>query len=66
MVTRRGARTWLRLAFRQWLFLAVCQAAGSGLVTNLVFKDHWGGARPKQVVHAMMFVRPAGRRARSA
>jgi lipid A 4'-phosphatase len=40
---------WLQLGSRQWLFLAACLAAGPGLVANLVFKDHWGRARPNQV-----------------
>jgi len=50
ILTRGGARTWLRFAFPQWLFLAICLAAGPGLVANVLFKDHWGRARPKQVV----------------
>src|SRR5262249_18536369 len=49
IVTKLGARTWLHLAFAQWLFLAICLAAGPGLVANAVLKDHWGRARPKQV-----------------
>jgi lipid A 4'-phosphatase len=45
--SRRGA--WLGLLWGQWLFLAVCLGAGPGLVGNLIFKDQWGRARPKNV-----------------
>jgi lipid A 4'-phosphatase len=48
--TRGGSRTWLRLRFSQWVFLAISLAAGPGLVANVVLKDHLGRARPKQVV----------------
>jgi lipid A 4'-phosphatase len=48
--TRRDACTWFRFGFRNWVFLAVCLAAGPGLVANVVFKDHWGRARPHEVV----------------
>ena len=44
------ARRWLSLGSRQWLFLALCLAAGPGLVANLVFKNQWGRARPAQIV----------------
>jgi lipid A 4'-phosphatase len=46
----RGRPHWLGLGNRHWLFLAACLAAGPGLVANLVFKDQWGRARPKQIV----------------
>jgi lipid A 4'-phosphatase len=46
----RGRPQWLRLGRTEWLFLAACLAAGPGLVANLVLKDQWGRARPKQVV----------------
>jgi lipid A 4'-phosphatase len=45
----RGRLQWLQLGKAQWLFLAACLAAGPGLVANLVFKDHWGRARPRQI-----------------
>ena len=32
-----------------WLYLAVCLIVGPGLVANLVLKDHWGRARPRDV-----------------
>src|SRR5262245_20961434 len=50
LVTRYRSRAWLHLEFSQWLFLAVCIAVGPGLVANVIFKDHWGRARPKQVI----------------
>jgi lipid A 4'-phosphatase len=46
----RGRPQWLQLGKAQWLFLVACLAAGPGVVANLVFKDHWGRARPKQIV----------------
>lgn len=30
-------------------YIALCAAAGPGLVANLGFKDHWGRARPAQI-----------------
>jgi len=48
-ITRYRARTWLRLAFAQWAFLALCLAVGPGFVANVGFKDHWGRARPNEV-----------------
>lgn len=45
----RGAR-FLRLTGPQHIFLIACLALGPGLVTNLVFKDHWGRARPREIV----------------
>ena len=48
--TGRRGHTWLRLPFAHWVYLAICLAAGPGLVANLGFKDHWGRARPKDVI----------------
>ena len=50
LVTSLFRRAWLTLRFSQWLFLAVCYAVGPGVVANLIFKDHWGRARPKDIV----------------
>jgi lipid A 4'-phosphatase len=50
IMTRVRAGSWLRLSRTHWLFLAICLAVGPGVVTNLVLKDHWGRARPKQVI----------------
>ena len=33
----------------QWLFLALALAAGPGVVANVIFKEHWGRARPAQI-----------------
>jgi lipid A 4'-phosphatase len=49
-MTRDRKRAWLHLTFAQWLFLAISLAMGPGIVANLVLKDHWGRARPRQVV----------------
>lgn len=35
---------------KQWLYLLLALALGPGLLVNLVFKDHWGRARPVQLV----------------
>jgi lipid A 4'-phosphatase len=35
---------------RKALYLLVAIALGPGLVTNVVFKDHWGRARPREVI----------------
>jgi len=32
------------------LFIVLCFALGPGLTVNLVFKDHWGRPRPRQVI----------------
>lgn len=33
-----------------WLYLVLCLGVGPGLVTNMLFKDQWGRARPAQIV----------------
>jgi lipid A 4'-phosphatase len=57
----RGRPQWLQLGRAEWLFLVACLAAGPGLVANLLLKDHWGRARPKQTVElggSMAFTPP--------
>ena len=49
-LTWRRHHQWLSLGKMHWLFLAACLAAGPGLVANLMLKDQWGRARPRQVV----------------
>src|SRR5262245_12500723 len=49
-LTRYRKRVWLRLTFAHWLFLGVCLAMGPGVIANVVLKDQWGRARPKQIV----------------
>ena len=34
---------------RKWIFLVLCLSVGPGLVANVIFKDHWGRARPRHV-----------------
>lgn len=50
VMTRGQARSWLRLSGAQWMFLAICLVIGPGIIANVVLKDHWGRARPKQTV----------------
>jgi lipid A 4'-phosphatase len=50
VLTRNRTRRWLSLDDKQWLFLAICSGMGPGVLANVVLKDHWGRARPKQVV----------------
>ena len=35
----------------RWLFLVLSLIIGPGLVANTLFKDHWGRARPYQVIN---------------
>lgn len=50
VMTRKAGSNWLGFTAPHWLFLAICLGVGPGLVANLVLKDQWGRARPKQVV----------------
>jgi lipid A 4'-phosphatase len=50
LLTWRARPQWLRLGRLHWLFMAVCLAVGPGLIANLILKDQWGRARPRQVV----------------
>lgn len=43
-------RPWLRLEATQWIFLSLCLVVGPGLVANVLLKDNWGRARPRQVI----------------
>lgn len=38
-----------RGSWRRWVFVWLALVLGPGLVTNVIFKDHWGRARPMQV-----------------
>ena len=49
IITRCFTRVWLGLAFAKWVFFATCLTMGPGVVANLVFKEHWGRARPSQI-----------------
>jgi lipid A 4'-phosphatase len=50
------AYTWLRkktvigVGAKGWLFLLLALLIGPGLVANVGFKDHWGRARPREIV----------------
>jgi lipid A 4'-phosphatase len=46
-ISRRG---WLTLPFYKWLFLAICLGVGPGIVVDVGLNDHWGRARPHDVV----------------
>ncbi|NCC03911.1 MAG: phosphatase PAP2 family protein [Proteobacteria bacterium] len=39
------------LSPRAWAFLFLCLVIGPGLVANVVLKDHWGRARPREVTY---------------
>jgi lipid A 4'-phosphatase len=43
-------KTMATLPTKSWLFLFLVLLIGPGLVANLVFKDHWGRARPREIV----------------
>lgn len=46
----RYRRSCFGLSAVQSLFLVTCFVLGPGVITNQVFKDHWGRARPREVV----------------
>lgn len=39
-----------RAAVRPWAFVAACAALGPGLIVNMGLKDHWGRARPADIL----------------
>jgi lipid A 4'-phosphatase len=43
-------RTFLRFTGRKLLYVLLVLGIGSGLVVNAVLKEHWGRARPKEVM----------------
>lgn len=43
------SRRLLGLGFAAWIYVGLCLGVGPGLVANLVFKEHWGRARPVQI-----------------
>jgi lipid A 4'-phosphatase len=44
------SRRLMGLGLAAWAYVALCALIGPGLVANLGFKDHWGRARPAQVM----------------
>ncbi|MCP4185042.1 MAG: phosphatase PAP2 family protein [Hyphomicrobiales bacterium] len=41
---------YLNFDFRQWLFLTIASLIGPLLLSNVLLKDNWGRARPRQVL----------------
>jgi lipid A 4'-phosphatase len=50
IMTGRSKRPWLDLRMSRWLFVALCLIMGPLVVANIGFKDHWGRARPRDVI----------------
>jgi lipid A 4'-phosphatase len=50
VMAARTSRPWLDLSLRKWLFLTLCLITGPLIVANLGLKDHWGRARPRDVI----------------
>jgi lipid A 4'-phosphatase len=44
-----GYHVYKKSGWRRWLFLLLTLIVGPGLLTNTLFKDNWGRARPLQV-----------------
>lgn len=44
-----GYHLYKKSGWRRWLFLLLTLIVGPGLLTNTLFKDNWGRARPLQV-----------------
>ncbi len=42
-------KTFGFLTAKKWLFLLLCLLVGPGLLANVVFKDNWGRARPREI-----------------
>jgi lipid A 4'-phosphatase len=42
-------RPFVGFSAKAWLFLLLGLLLGPGLVANVVFKDHWGRARPREI-----------------
>jgi lipid A 4'-phosphatase len=50
VMTARYARPWLDLSIAKWLFVTLCLITGPLVVANIGLKDHWGRARPRDVI----------------
>jgi lipid A 4'-phosphatase len=50
VMAARNAEAWLGLTFSRWMFLALCLITGPLVIANIGLKDHWGRARPRDVV----------------
>lgn len=50
LISARTGRAWLDLGLKKWLFMAICLISGPLIVANIALKDHWGRARPRDVI----------------
>lgn len=50
LVAAISGRVWFSATPRRALYLLVSLIIGPGLLVNTLFKDHWGRARPHQIV----------------
>jgi lipid A 4'-phosphatase len=50
IMSARTNRPWLELNVSKWLFICLCLITGPLVVANIGLKDHWGRARPRDVV----------------
>ncbi|MBS0234619.1 MAG: phosphatase PAP2 family protein [Proteobacteria bacterium] len=50
IISMRTGRPWLDLDVRKWLFIGLCLLAGPLVVANIGLKDHWGRARPRDII----------------
>lgn len=45
-----AGRAWLGITWRVGAFAGLTMLIGPGLLVNTLFKDHWGRARPHQII----------------
>lgn len=50
IVSARTNGRWFDLCLRKWLFVGCCLLLGPLVVANIGLKDHWGRARPRNVI----------------
>ena len=50
VMAAQNSRPWLDLSFGRWLFVALCLITGPLVIANIGLKDHWGRARPRDVI----------------
>lgn len=50
LMALRTSGPWLGLGVSRWLFVALCLIMGPLVVTNIGLKDHWGRARPRDII----------------
>lgn len=49
LISPRGRQPWLGLGRRGWAVISLTFVLGSGVLANLLLKQFWGRARPRQV-----------------